>query len=67
MLKIGYLKLVVQRVKLFNTVELQRLKQAWDHENWFQSTVIPTRQGKFPESSVWGFYGQRFRAGIYIK
>ena len=29
------------------TVELQWLEQAWDHENWFQSKVIPASQGKF--------------------
>ena len=28
-------------------VELQWLKQAWDHENWFQSKVVPAIQGKF--------------------
>ena len=29
------------------TVELQWLKQAWNHENWFQSKVVPASQGKF--------------------
>ena len=29
------------------TVELQWLKQAWYHENWFQSKVVPASQGKF--------------------
>ena len=28
-------------------IERQWLKQAWDHENWFQSKVVPANQGKF--------------------
>ena len=35
-------------IKIFTVhVELQWLEQAWDHENWFQSKVVPTSQGKF--------------------
>ena len=30
-----------------STVELQWLEQAWCHENWFQSKVVPGSQGKF--------------------
>ena len=29
------------------TVELHWLKHSWDHENWFQSKVVPASQGKF--------------------
>ena len=32
-------------VKNFNAVELQGLEQAWDHDNWFQSKVVPASQG----------------------
>ena len=31
-------------IKFWTTVELQWLKQAWDHENWFQSKVVPASQ-----------------------
>ena len=30
-----------------NTEELQWLEQTLDHENWFQSKVVPASQGKF--------------------
>ena len=33
--------------KIEGTAELQWLEQAWDHENWFQSKIIPASQGKF--------------------
>ena len=35
-------------VCMLSKVELHWLEQSWDHENWFQSKVVPASQCKFP-------------------
>ena len=58
-----------------NTVELEWLKQAWDHENLFQSKIVPAKQSKpfiFINGTIgtevlyMGFYSQNFHAVIFI-
>ena len=45
--QIGHLSVQYVETHMFlrpfcpNTIELQWLEQAWDHEKWFQSKVVP--------------------------